>query len=64
LQYREDFPVRDPRRFIKGVSRFLREFSPLLPPTQELLASPVSIAENIVEDPKVEEWNHSSEPRA
>lgn len=42
----EDLLVRDPRRFIKGVGRFLRRFASPLPPSQD---SPVSIAEKIVE---------------
>jgi pimeloyl-ACP methyl ester carboxylesterase len=42
----EDFLVRDPRRYIRGVTLFLRRFAPLLPSTPE---APVSIARRIVE---------------
>jgi pimeloyl-ACP methyl ester carboxylesterase len=60
----EDFLVRDPRRYIKGVSRFLRRFAPLLPATEESTSSHLSIAEKTVEKSNVEEWNHGTEPRA
>jgi hypothetical protein len=46
----EDFLVRDPRRYIKGVNRFLRKYAPLLPVTQESTASPLSLAQKIVEN--------------
>ena len=60
----EDFLLYDPRRYIKGVSRFLRKFAPLLPATKESTASPVSTAEKIVENSDVEGWSQGSEPRA
>jgi len=59
----EDFLVFDPRRYIKGVSRFLREFAPLLPATQESTGSHLSIAEKIVEKSGIEDWNHGTERR-
>ena len=60
----EDLLVRDPRRYIRGVSRFLRKFAPLLPATQESTSSHLSIAEKTVEKSNVEEWKHGLQPRA
>jgi len=46
----EDLFIHDPRRFVKAVDGFLREFSPYPAAPQELAASPAEIAEKIVEN--------------
>jgi alpha-beta hydrolase superfamily lysophospholipase len=45
----EDFLVRDPRRYIRGVDHFLKRFAPLPPANMQSSASSESIAEKIVE---------------
>jgi alpha-beta hydrolase superfamily lysophospholipase len=45
----EDLLIRDPRRYVKAVASFLRDFAPLQPPPVETPASPAAIAEKIVE---------------